>query len=133
MPAAVEPSSRSTSTSMPTFSPTKGSTALTHGMDSLASHLALHTMASELRRWLADLPVLGPVGLNVQVQDQVLPHKGIYSPHPGHGQPGQPLGAAHAGCRLSLVYVLKVVLETLLRTAWLMSCNAATLHAEPSC
>ena len=47
MPAAVDPSARSTSTSMPTFSPTKGSTALTQGMDRRASHFALHHSCAE--------------------------------------------------------------------------------------
>ena len=54
MPAAVEPSSKSTSTSMPTFSPTKGSTARTQGMDRRASHFALQhasTRAASSDQW----------------------------------------------------------------------------------
>lgn len=43
MPAAIEPSSSSTSTSMPTFSPAIGSMSFTHGIDSFASHLVLHS------------------------------------------------------------------------------------------
>ena len=62
MPAAVDPSARSTSTSIPTFSPTKGSTALTQGMDRRASHFALHHSCAEpghalLLPRLAVLPV----------------------------------------------------------------------------
>ena len=43
-PAAVVPSSRSTSTRIPTASPIRGSTSRTQGSDNLASHFDLHTM-----------------------------------------------------------------------------------------